>query len=110
MATSHAARLQDWLKRNQINPGSHTRWLFEVPDTGEAPTAVLTLLNEVQSRFDDVSGAQEGEGFLDWDKVREELSLLPDPSSPWNRLLDSLREGFVAQGYPGARCQRAERL
>jgi hypothetical protein len=110
MATSHAARLQDWLKRNQIDPGSYTRWLFEVPDTIEAQTAVLRLLNEIESRFDDIIVAQEGEGFLDWDKIREELALLPHPASPWNLLLETIRESFVTLGYPEARCQRAERL
>ncbi|MBA3533104.1 MAG: hypothetical protein H0T73_14380 [Ardenticatenales bacterium] len=110
MAASHAARLQDWLKRNHIKSGSATRWLFEVPDTLEAQTAILRLLNEMESRFDDVIEAQEGQLFLEWDAIREELSLLPHPDAPWNALLGQLQEAFATPAYPESQRRRAERI
>lgn len=106
---SQAALLQEWLRRNRISVGETERWLLLVPEGRESQVATIRLLNQIESRFDDLLAATDG-GAIDWDLMREELSLMPRGRSPWADLGPQLRESLAVVGYDPARIARAERL
>lgn len=110
MAISHAARLQEWLRRHDIDVGPDSPALLRGPVARRARRRALRQLNGIESRFDDVLRADPQTRFLDWDVLREELDLLPPAHSPWLLLLETLRERLGSVGYHPLHVARAARL
>lgn len=107
---SHTARLQEWLGRHHIDIGANIRWLLEVPHDSASQRVALRLLNEIESRFDEIIAVTEPINAPDWDAIREELTLLPNGESPWHMLTEMIRPSLAALPYHEAHLRRAERL
>lgn len=107
---SHTARLQEWLEQHHIDIGSNIRWLLEVPHDHPSQRAALRLLNEIESRFDEIIAVTEPNDPLNWDAIREELTLLPNGDAAWYPLTEMIRPSLEGVTYQELHLRRAERL
>ncbi len=110
MGSNHILLLQEWLSRHGLTSETDALASLLVRNGRTSQAALLRWLNRIESRFDSLIGALEGDVPLDWGTIRHELALLPDPSSPLSDLPQVLRALLAAGPYSSEQLARAERL
>lgn len=109
MTGEHACWLAAWIERGGLALPAHG-CLRARPMQPREQRALLRLLNDLESRFDEVIAQERGRAPLDWGALREELQLAPDAGRAGLGLLLDLRLTFTRWAYPAAHIQRGERL
>lgn len=96
------SRLQAWLRGWHV---SHE--LLEVSELSSAER--LRHLNALESRFDNIV-ADEITPTVDWERVRQELDLVPAKHDAWYEVTERIVRLFSAKGYSAQQIARARRL
>jgi len=106
---SQLDRLREWVTRSGVEVGADARLLRTLPTSRSEQRRLLRVLNQIESRFDEVM-AEDSNLSLDWSALRTELRLYPVGRNPWGYIGARAAEIFKSEGYPEEQVQRAERI